>query len=133
MDSPYQSIQPTVFTLGYDWLNAITVRLNSATPLYTVLAKIEAVFRQINPGAPFECAFTNGEYAQKFVEQERAAKLFSIFAVLAISIACLGVFGLDAFMAEQRTKEIGIRKVLGASVSNIVGLRSEEHTSELQS
>lgn len=126
MESPYQSIQPTVFTLGYDWLNAITVRLDSATPLNTALAEIEGVFRQINPGAPFEYAFTNGEYAQKFVEEERAAKLFSIFAVLAISIACLGVFGLAAFMAEQRTKEIGIRKVLGASVSNIVSLLSKD-------
>ena len=90
------------------------------------MAKIETVFKKYNPGAPFEYKFADEEYAKKFGNEERIGKLASFFAVLAIFISCLGLFGLASFVAEQRTKEIGVRKVLGASVFNLWRMLSKE-------
>ena len=78
------------------------------------------------PSAPFDYKFANDEYAKKFAAEERIAKLASFFAVLAILISCLGLFGLASFVAEQRIKEIGIRKVLGASVADLWRMLSKD-------
>jgi putative ABC transport system permease protein len=78
------------------------------------------------PSAPFEYKFADEEYARKFASEERTGKLASIFAALAIFISCLGLFGLASFVAEQRTKEIGIRKVLGATVINLWRMLSKD-------
>ena len=82
--------------------------------------------RKLVPSAPFDYKFADEDYASKFASEERTRKLAGFFAVLAIFISCLGLFGLASFMAEQRTKELGIRKVLGASVLDIWGLLSKE-------
>jgi ABC-type antimicrobial peptide transport system permease subunit len=96
--------------------NIIHLKLNTTVPVPVALNKIEAVFKTFVPASPLNYRFTDQEYAFKFAAEERIGKLASIFATLAILISCSGLFGLSSFMAEQRTKEIGIRKVLGASV-----------------
>ncbi|GAB3494762.1 ABC transporter permease [Spirosoma knui] len=126
MDSPFEPVYQTVYMLNYGWANVINVKLNPNQPLSESLAKVEEVFRKFNPGSPFDYKFTDQQYALKFAAEERIGKLASGFAILAILISCLGLFGLASFMAEQRTKEIGVRKVLGASVTNLWLLLSKD-------
>ena len=126
MQSPYQPVQPTVFFMNPEWVGIIIVRMKPTMPVHDALAKIETVFKKYNPGAPFDYRFADEEYAQKFSNEERIGNLATFFAVLAIFISCLGLFGLASFVAEQRTKEIGVRKVLGASVLNIWQLLSKD-------
>jgi hypothetical protein len=126
MESPYEPIKPVVFYLKYPWTNLITLRLNPARPASESLARVAGVFAKFNPGSPFEYGFVDQAYARKFASEERVGKLAGVFAVLAIFISCLGLFGLASFVAEQRTKEIGIRKVLGATVLNLWQLLSKE-------
>ncbi|RIV21298.1 ABC transporter permease [Fibrisoma montanum] len=123
--SPYESAIPTVFFLedNYNWIN---IKLNPQVSAAEALPKIEAVFKRLIPTVPFDYKFADQEYGAKFAAEERIGKLASVFAFLAILISCLGLFGLASFMAEQRTKEIGIRKVLGASVLNLWGLLSKD-------
>jgi len=90
------------------------------------LSKIEKVFANVIPNLPFDYKFANAEYAAKFSTEDRIGKLASVFSILAIVISCLGLFGLASFVAEQRTKEIGVRKVLGASVANLWLMLSKE-------
>jgi len=90
------------------------------------LSKIETVFKKFNPAQPFDYQFVDEAYAKKFDNEERIGKLATFFAILAIFISCLGIFGLASFIAEQRTKEIGIRKVLGASVTNLWQMLSKD-------
>jgi ABC-type antimicrobial peptide transport system permease subunit len=82
--------------------------------------------RKYSPDVPFDYKFVDEDFGSKFLAEERIGKLSSYFAVLAIFISCLGLFGMASFVAEQRTKELGIRKVLGASVSNLWRLLSIE-------
>jgi putative ABC transport system permease protein len=116
MSSPYAPIKPGIFFLDYGWANVITVRLNPAMTTQRALDAIEPVFKKYNPGAGFEYNFVDEDYAKKFNDEQRIGSLASVFAVLAIFISCLGLFGLASFVAEQRTREIGMRKVLGASL-----------------
>jgi ABC-type antimicrobial peptide transport system permease subunit len=97
--------------------------------MHDALAKIETVFKKYNPEQPFIYKFNDEEYAKKFGDEERIGKLAGFFAALAIFISCLGLFGMASFMAEQRVKEIGVRKVLGASVFNLWGLLSKDFVS----
>ena len=87
---------------------------------------MESVFKKHNSLSPFEYQFVDQEYEKKFEDESRVGKLSSIFAGLAIFISCLGIFGLASFMAEKRTKEIGIRKVMGASVISLLGMLSKD-------
>jgi putative ABC transport system permease protein len=121
MASPYMPVKPTVFWLGRDTkgLDAMSVRLAPGVPVHKALAATEAVFKRMAPGGAFEYKFTDEEYARKFSDEVRVARIVTVFAVLAIFISCLGLFGLVSFVAEQRRKEIGIRKVLGAPVFRI--------------
>ena len=119
MESPFAEVRPTVFFLEYNWRRWITVRLPSTKATKEVLAKIETIFKRYNPGSPFEYNFTSESYKKKFASDERISKLAFYFATLAIFISCLGLFALASYMAEQRAKEIGIRKVLGASVGGL--------------
>jgi ABC-type antimicrobial peptide transport system permease subunit len=126
MESPYTPVKPTIFFLDYGWANVITMRIKPTTPVRDALARIEPVFKKFNPGSPFEYKFTDEEYARKFENEERIGNLATFFAILAIFISCLGLFGLASFVAEQRTKEIGVRKVLGASVFNLWQMLSKD-------
>jgi ABC-type antimicrobial peptide transport system permease subunit len=90
------------------------------------LAKMEPVIKKYNPGSPFEYEFTDETYQKKFSDEERVGNLATLFAILAIFISCLGLFGLASFVAEQRTKEIGVRKVLGATVFNLWRMLSKD-------
>jgi ABC-type antimicrobial peptide transport system permease subunit len=126
MQSPYEAVKPTVFTLSNDANNAVLIRINPAMSTQNALNKIGSVFKKFNPEQPFEYRFINDEYAKKFTSEERIGRLASFFAVLAIVISCLGLFGLASFVAEQRTKEVGVRKVLGASVFSLWNLLSKD-------
>jgi hypothetical protein len=126
MNSPYEEAKPTLFTLlaPGDAGNVVIARINPAMGARAALDKITPVFRQFDPDQPFEYHFVDDDYAQKFSGEERVGRLASVFSGLAVFISCLGLFGLISFVAEQRKKEIGIRKVLGASVVNVWGLLS---------
>lgn len=126
MESPYQPVRPTIFHLNPTWATLITVQVKPGISMREGLARIAPVFRKYNPGSPFVYKFTDDEYAKKFDDEERIGNLATFFAMLAIFISCLGLFGLASFIAEQRTKEIGIRKVLGASVFNLWKLLSKD-------
>ncbi len=124
--SPYEPAIPTVFFLSKKSLSWFNIRMNPSVSAATALPKIEAVFKKVIPAAPFDYKFADSEYALKFAAEERVGKLASFFAVLSIFISCLGLFGLASFVAEQRTKEIGVRKVLGASIYNLWKLLSKD-------
>lgn len=126
MKSPYAPPVPTVFFVGKYGTNSINIRINPQTSIAEALPKIEGVFKKVIPSAPFDYKFADQEYASKFAAEERVGKLSTVFAVLAILISCLGLFGLASFVAEQRTKEIGIRKVVGASVFNLWRMLSKD-------
>jgi len=126
MDSPYETISPMFMVLIPDWVNAVTIRLSRSSDLRESLAKVEAVFKKHTPGYPFEFNFADQQFDKKFKSIEMTSTLAGLFASLAVIITCLGLFGLAAFTAQQRTKEIGIRKVLGASVSGLVTLISTD-------
>lgn len=91
-----------------------------------VIQSIEKIWKDMAPGEPFQYSFLDEDFESMYQTEQRLGKIFILFAGLAIIIACLGLFALTAFTAEQRTKEIGIRKVLGASVSSIVLLLSRD-------
>ena len=126
MQSPYEPVQPAIFVMNPGWASVITVRIKPSAKMSEALAKIETVFKKYNPSSPFEYKFTDDEYAHKFSDEERIGNLSTFFAILAILISCLGLFGLASFVAEQRTKEIGVRKVLGASILNLWQMLSKE-------
>ena len=123
--SPYAQMEPSVFFCD-GWMGIITIRIKPSMPVRDALAKIQPVFKKYDPASPFEFKFIDDEYAKKFSNEQRIANLASVFAILAIFISCLGLFGLASFVAEQRTKEIGVRKVLGATVFNLWKLLSKE-------
>ena len=126
MQSPYEPVTATVFFLEYNWSNVITVRVKPELPMKEALARIEPVFKQYNPSGLFDYKFIDETYARKFDDERRIGNLASLFAGLAIFISCLGLFGLAAFVAEQRTKEIGVRKVLGATIFNLWAMLSKD-------
>lgn len=127
IESPYEPVRPALWHIDrYDNANLVILKLNPEVSSHEALEKIKVVFTKYNPASPFEYTFVDEEYARKFSDEERIGKLASAFAVLAIFISCLGIFGLASFVAEQRTKEIGVRKVLGASVVNLWGMLSKD-------
>ena len=129
MSSPYEPVKQTFYYLSNFPSNFINLKLNPNVSGSEATAKIGAIFRKYEPGSPFNYKFADEEYDKKFAAEERIGKLASFFAILAIFISCLGLFGLASFVAEQRTKEIGIRKVLGASVANLWQMLSMDFVS----
>lgn len=125
MESPFEPATPTIFLLDSS-KNWVFIRINPRVSAHQTIAKIETVFRQLIPSAPFEYKFADEEYNKKFAAEERVGTLATVFAMLAIFISCLGLFGLASFIAERRTKEISVRKVLGASVFSVWRLMSKE-------
>jgi len=127
MQSPYMPVEPVFFTLSPNpRIHVITMRINPSVSVRAALDKISPVFKKYNPGSPFEYQFADELYNHKFMGEEQIGHLANIFAIFAIVISCLGLFGLSSFVAEQRAKEIGVRKVLGASVFSIWQLLSKE-------
>jgi putative ABC transport system permease protein len=127
MQSPYNPVKQTVYVVNYDEAGAyINIRINPTISVSDALSKIEAIFKKMVPSVPFDYQFADTEYGLKFVAEERIGRLASVFATLAILISCLGLFGLASFVAEKRTKEIGVRKVLGASVYNLWKMLSKD-------
>lgn len=105
--------------------DAISFRMGAGNPAIT-LKNIEALWKKMAPSEPFSYSFMNEDFNRMYNAEQRTGKIFISFAILAILIACMGLFGLATYAAEQRTREIGIRKVLGATVSNIVGMLSKD-------
>jgi putative ABC transport system permease protein len=125
VESPYEPVKPTIFYISTE-AGIINTRISPKTSAANALKVMEAIYKKYAPGQPFDYQFADDEYAKKFVTEERVGKLASSFASLAIFISCLGLFGMASFMAEQRIKEIGVRKVLGASVFNLWQLMSKD-------
>ncbi|MBA4056382.1 MAG: ABC transporter permease, partial [Marivirga sp.] len=126
VQSPYQPVRPSLWHLSREAENVFIIKLNPERSTQDALSKIETVFKKYNPTTPFQSTFVDEEFARKFGNEKRVGTLAAFFTVLAILISCLGLFGLASFVAEQRTKEIGIRKVLGASVINLWRMLSKD-------
>ena len=126
MESPYDEARPVIYSIAEDPGSMVILRLNSSISIQNALSRIEPVLKKYNPGQVFEYNFVDNDYAKKFETESRAGKLANVFAVLAVIISCLGLFGLTSFVAEQRKKEICVRKVLGASVFHVWNLLSKE-------
>jgi putative ABC transport system permease protein len=126
VESPYAPVRPSMFHLSREAENVFLLKLNPSVNAQEAVSKIEAVFKRINPALPVAPIFVDQEYARKFGDEKRLGTLSTFFAILAIFISCLGLFALASFVAEQRTKEIGIRKVLGASVSGLWRMLSQD-------
>lgn len=124
--SPYSKADPMFIMGAKGWFNGISFRISEAGSISENLQKAERIFKKYNPDFPFSAQFADEEYARKFDNELRTAKLSASFAGLTILISCLGLFGLATFMAVSRRKEIGIRKVLGASVAAITTLLSKD-------
>jgi predicted permease len=123
----HHQIQPIVFKIFPAWFRYIYIKIKPGN-IPGTLASLKKSWSQLYPGYPFEYRFLDEQFDQLYRAEERMGTLTNYFTVLGILIACLGLFGLASFMAEQRTKEIGIRKALGASVGNIILLLSREFT-----
>jgi putative ABC transport system permease protein len=127
LESPYETrINPMMIIGPTSFFQVIHIKLNPVNITSDNLAKVEKIFKQYNPLYPFEYRFADETYALKFQEEQRYGTLAALFGGLTIFISCLGLFGLASYMAENRIKEIGIRKVLGASVGSIATLLSKE-------
>ena len=122
--SPAKNAKPMAVAFNKGWSGLITMRLNAAHPPAENLATIERVVKSINPAYPVELNFVDRLYAEKLKTEKVLGILSNLFGGLAVFISCLGLFGLAAYSAEQRTKEIGVRKVLGASVGSLMQLLS---------
>ncbi|HEY1055831.1 MAG TPA: FtsX-like permease family protein, partial [Emticicia sp.] len=126
MESPYAKARPSVFYLDTNYGGIVNLRINPTANTSEALSKIKSIFKKYNPAVPFEYQFVEAEYAKKFGSEEQVGKVAGFFAILAIIISCLGLFGLASFIAEQRTKELGIRKTLGATVFSLWQLLSKD-------
>jgi ABC-type antimicrobial peptide transport system permease subunit len=125
----YGKAEPVIFFCSYnDNSDArfLYVRIKQDVPTETAVAKMQAVLKKDNPAYPVDYKFVSDDFNAIFKSERLLGQLSRLFAVLAILISCLGLFGLSAYMAERRVKEIGIRKVLGASVTGLTGLLSKE-------
>ena len=125
--SPYEPVKQGVYVFDkYGNASFYNLRLNPKKSASQDLAVIERVFKEHFPNIPFQYDFVDEEYGKKFASEERIGSLAAIFTAFAIFISCLGLFGLTSFVAEQRTKEIGVRKVLGASIFNVWNMLSKD-------
>ena len=126
MESPYFPVRASFFCMAKGHDELMLMRVPASVDMSAALDKIKRVFAKYDPSEPFGYQFADKEYEKKFGEEQRVGRLAGVFALLAILISCLGVFGMASYMAERRTREIGIRKVLGASVANLWGLLSKD-------
>jgi ABC-type antimicrobial peptide transport system permease subunit len=125
-ESPFEPVRQQIFFFTKHFINTVDIRVQPQASMTNALAAIKAAFNKYDPQDIFEYQFADQEYAKKFGDEERVGRLAGVFTTLAIIISCLGLLGLSAFVAEQRTREVGIRKVLGASVFTLWRLLSRE-------
>jgi putative ABC transport system permease protein len=125
MESPFTAVEPTVFTHG-EFGSQVIYRLAPGVNPHAAIEKIGKIFDKYNPAYPFTYVFVNEDYDHKFNLEALVGKLAGVFAGLAIFVSCLGLFGLAAYVAEQRTKEIAVRKILGASIAQVWVLLSSD-------
>ena len=123
--SPYEPVRQGFYYLA-DANTFLNMRINPAVGVHDAMSTIERICKVYAPAVPFVFNFADLRYANKFRAEERVGKLAGFFAILAVFISCLGLFGMAAYVAEQRVKEIGVRKVLGATVFNLWGLLSKD-------
>jgi len=129
LTNPYEPTRPILICgakSSFMTFNTVQMKLNGKNSTAYNLKMAAEIFKKYNPRYPFNYKFTDEEYAKKFDDEQRLGTLAALFAGLTIFISCLGLFGLAAYMAENRVKEIGVRKVLGASVVGIATLLSKE-------
>jgi putative ABC transport system permease protein len=127
MTSPFLSPMPTVFMMNTErGMNVIEIKLAPNKPPLEALSAIGAIFRKFSPDTPFDYQFEDVQYAAKFTTEQRIGDLARVFSLLALFISCIGIFGMSSFVAEQRRKEIGVRKILGASALGVWALLSRE-------
>ncbi|MBV6647457.1 MAG: ABC transporter permease [Cyclobacteriaceae bacterium] len=126
MGSPYREVKPLFMILDPDWISFVTVRLHKGQGISSSLKSIQPIFEKFNPAYPFDYEFADVEFQKKFTTINMTRQLAILFSLLTIFITGLGLFGLASYTAEQRIKEIGIRKVLGATVLNLVTLISRD-------
>jgi putative ABC transport system permease protein len=128
MDSPFSEVRPGLFMLDNGNRNYVTLRLAATKNTKESIAQVESIFKKLSPSYPFVYEFVDDEFASKYKSINLVSTLATVFAFLTLFITSLGLFGLATFTAEQRTKEIGIRKVMGASTGSIVQLISKDFT-----
>ncbi len=126
MDSPFDPATPSMFFMDYTWINYITLRLNTSVREADALARVQQVFKRYDPDGLVSYELPEEAYAMKFDAETRVGEVSTFFTVLAVLISCLGLFGLASFVAEQRNREIGVRKILGASVFSLWSTLSRE-------
>lgn len=128
MQSAYGPVKQMIFALPSDprWMQRVNMKLHPEANIEDATSKIEAVFKKHDPNNPFEYSFADQKISERFTNEKRIASLSSGLAFLAIFICCLGLLGLASHMAEQRTKEIGIRKVMGASIGGLWRMMSKD-------
>ena len=127
IESPYSPIRPLVAKGSFgSWFATMHIKLNNKNLMADNLKKAQAIFKRYNPEYPFEYRFIDEDYSEKFDDEKRTGTLAGLFAALTVFISCLGLFGLATYTAENRIKEIGVRKVLGASVTGIATLLSKD-------
>lgn len=126
MESPFKPVDPMMVYFDPRGSNSVSIRVNQSVQPQKALQAIETVFKKFNPSVPFEYQFTDQEFGKKFLREELISKITNIFAGLAIFICCIGLAGLASFTIEKRIREIGIRKVLGATVQQLLMLISTE-------
>jgi len=126
MESPYESPVPAMYYLSLYRMNHITIRINPKLSAEEAIRRISPVFAKYSPEEPFDYKFVDEEYDARFRGESRIGQLAGFFTVLAIFISCLGLFGLASFVAEQRTREIGVRKILGATIFSLWKMLSKD-------
>ena len=124
--SPFEKADPSIMFLTENKFSIAFIKMAAAANAHSALPKIQSVINRIVPSIPFEYQFVDEIFAKKFAAEDRISKLSNLFSLLAIFISCLGLFGLASYVAERRTKEIGIRKILGASVGSLWQMLSKE-------
>ena len=125
MESPFKPVDPLMMLFD-KYSSVVSIRLKDGADLNKSLASFEGIFNKYNPAFPFDYNFVDEEFSKKFINEHLISRITNIFAGLAIFICCIGLAGLASFTIEKRTREIGIRKVLGASVNQLLALISKE-------
>jgi putative ABC transport system permease protein len=126
MGSPYEPVLQTLFYFDNNAYNLLHIRIDPTISFAEAIPRVSEVFKRVAPSILFDFKFVDSEHERKFNQEQRIGQLAGTFSFLAILISCLGLFGLALFVAGKRTKEIGIRKVMGASVVNLWGMLSRE-------